>query len=98
MATVVTPNPSILGWRISSWKGADVPGQPRGSTKEQSRMLGGTFTLLGIPPATYKLFAWKTSPDGAEQTPEFLSKFDSGGQTIIVGPGSSSEVHLQVIP
>jgi len=59
---------------------------------------GGTFTLLGIPPGTYKLFAWKTSPDGAEQTPEFLSKFDSGGQTIIVGPGSSSEVHLQVIP
>ncbi len=59
---------------------------------------GGTFTLLGIPPGTYKLFAWKTSPDGAEQTPEFLSKFDSGGQTIIVGPGSSSEVHLRVIP
>jgi hypothetical protein len=57
----------------------------------------GAFTVQGVAPGTYKLFAWRVSPDGAEQTPEFLSRFESGGLAVTVGLGSSVEVPLQAI-
>jgi hypothetical protein len=57
----------------------------------------GAFTLQGISPGAYKLFAWNVSPDGADQTPEFLSKVESRGLPVTVELGGSADVQVRAI-
>jgi hypothetical protein len=58
----------------------------------------GNFSLRGIAPGEYKLFAWQDAPGGAYQNADFISKYDSLGQAVTVGPGSSIKVQIRTIP
>ncbi|HET9130718.1 MAG TPA: carboxypeptidase-like regulatory domain-containing protein, partial [Terriglobia bacterium] len=107
---VVDPNGAILQGTVVGADGKPaanatvvlVPIQARrqnallyknGATNES-----GTFTLRGISPGPYTIFAWESVPPTAWQNAEFLSKFESRGQQITLSATSVANVQLNVIP
>ncbi|HEX4999958.1 MAG TPA: hypothetical protein VFY29_17185, partial [Terriglobia bacterium] len=58
----------------------------------------GNFTLRGVAPGIYKLFAWEDVPNTAWQNAEFLSRYEQLGQTITVMGGESLNTSLKLIP
>jgi protocatechuate 3,4-dioxygenase beta subunit len=58
----------------------------------------GSFTLRGVSPGPYTIFAWESVPPTAWQNAEFISKYEARGQQINLSASSSAEVQLNVIP
>lgn len=58
----------------------------------------GRFTLRGISPGEYKLFAWEEMEPGAYQDPEFLKLYEGRGTAVRVEEGSRLRVELKLIP
>ena len=58
----------------------------------------GSFTLRGVSPGPYTIFAWESVPPGAWQNAEFISKYEARGQQISLRALSVAEVQLNVIP
>jgi hypothetical protein len=58
----------------------------------------GTFSLTGVAPGRYKLFAWESMPSGAEFNAEFMDRYRDDGTDITVVPGDTSDVELRLIP
>jgi hypothetical protein len=50
----------------------------------------GFFTMLAVPPGTYKLFAWENLQTGIYENQEFMAKHESSGKSIVVSPGSTT--------
>ena len=57
----------------------------------------GNFTIAGLAPGRYKLFAWEGIVDGAWMNPEFLSKYDDLVTGIRVTPGKAEGLRVPVI-
>jgi len=57
---------------------------------------GGEFTIPGVPPGQYKVFAWEPDPTGEVSKPDFILKHDSMGTPVVVNPGAASQVQLQL--
>jgi len=57
----------------------------------------GHFSITGIAPGEYKLFAWQQIEDGAYQDPEFLKPYENQGQAITIREGSRETAQLKVI-
>jgi len=57
----------------------------------------GHFTIAGIAPGEYKLFAWEQIEDGAYQDPEFLKPYENQGQAVTIREGSRETAELKVI-
>jgi hypothetical protein len=74
----------------------------RGNTMRYSRAVGdplGKFTMRGIAPGEYKIFAWNGVPGTvAPQNAEFLASIESKGITVTVRAGSSQNVQLTALP
>jgi protocatechuate 3,4-dioxygenase beta subunit len=58
----------------------------------------GHFSLKGISPGEYKLFAWEDVENGAYQDPEFLQPFENQGETVTIREGSRENRQLKLIP
>jgi hypothetical protein len=59
----------------------------------------GTFTLNGVAPGSYKLFAWEQIPNGAEQDSDFMREYDLLGTSINMTAGlAQTNVQLTPIP
>ncbi len=58
----------------------------------------GAFTLRGIPPGDYKLFAWEEIERGAYQDSAFLRRYEEQGELVEVEEGSRLSVRLKIIP
>lgn len=58
----------------------------------------GKFSLKGIAPGEYKLFAWEQIEMGAYQDPEFLKPFDSKGESVSIKQKSQETRQLKAIP
>ena len=58
----------------------------------------GQFTLNGVPPGSYKLFAWEEIPDGAYQYPDFIRRYEDRGQLVTVGANGSVNADVRLIP
>jgi Carboxypeptidase regulatory-like domain len=58
----------------------------------------GQFTLQGIPPGEYKLFAWEDIEPGSYMDPEFLKPHDSRSQKITIKENSQQQVKLAQVP
>jgi hypothetical protein len=58
----------------------------------------GHFTLRGLPPGDYALFAWESVDGEAYYNPEFLSAYDGQGKVLHVNEGDRASVQLQAIP
>ncbi|HTS34268.1 MAG TPA: carboxypeptidase-like regulatory domain-containing protein [Candidatus Solibacter sp.] len=58
----------------------------------------GHFTLHGISPGEYTLFAWESVDGEAYYSPEFLKGYEEQGTAIHVGEGDRKSVKLVAIP
>ena len=58
----------------------------------------GRFTLHGIVPGDYTLFAWESVEGGAYYNPEFLKTCEQQGSAMRVGEGERKSVQVSVIP
>jgi len=70
----------------------------RGLYKNATTDDQGRFSLSGIRPGEYKLFAWETLPDGAWLNAEFLANYEAQGRPINVVSTATQKVALPVIP
>ena len=57
----------------------------------------GTFTLQGVPPGSYKVFAWEQVEANAWMDPDFRRPFDALSATAKLENGLSPNVTLRVI-
>jgi Carboxypeptidase regulatory-like domain len=58
----------------------------------------GHFTLRGIRPGDYTLFAWESIEGDAYFNPEFLKSYEGQGSTLKAGEGERKSVQVNVIP
>jgi hypothetical protein len=58
----------------------------------------GRFTLHGIEPGDYTLFAWESVDGEAYYNPEFLKSYEGQGSALRVGEGERKTVRVEVIP
>jgi protocatechuate 3,4-dioxygenase beta subunit len=54
----------------------------------------GNYSLRGITPGEYKLFAWPAQVNGAFYNAEFLAKYEESGLPITVGANSKATVKI----
>ncbi len=59
---------------------------------------GGHFTLHGLAPGNYTLFAWESVEGEAYYDPEFVKLYEGQGSTLRLSEGDHKSVPLQLIP
>ncbi len=59
---------------------------------------GGRFTLRGLPPGDYTVFAWESVDGEAYYNPEFLKNYDGQGKALRVSEGDRTNLQLKTIP
>jgi len=57
----------------------------------------GRFSIRGIPPGDYTLFAWESDEGSAYQDPQFLGPYKDRGKAIHVEEGSQLNSQLELI-
>ena len=65
--------------------------------KSASTDQNGRFSLQGIPPGDYKLFAWEDVEDGIWFDPDFLKSREEKGETVKVEARQTTTKQLSVI-
>jgi hypothetical protein len=58
----------------------------------------GRFTLRGIAPGDYKVFAWESIPAFAYQNAAFIAKHEDRGKIVRVGQSGTATAELTIIP
>jgi len=58
----------------------------------------GGFSLQGIAPGDYKLFAWQGIDMGSYQDPDFLKRFENRGEPVNLVENGNQSVQLKIIP
>ncbi len=58
----------------------------------------GRFTLRGMPPGNYTLFAWESVDGEAYYNPEFLKSYEGQGKAVSLGEGERKTLQLRAIP
>jgi hypothetical protein len=66
--------------------------------KEATTDRNGGFTIAGIRPGDYKLFAWDDVEPGSWWDPEFLSHYEEKGERVKIEANGSLGVNLRLIP
>jgi hypothetical protein len=57
----------------------------------------GTFTLRGLAPGTYKLFAWDSLINGGELNADFLKDYEERGVPVTLAAGAQLKLQIPVI-
>jgi hypothetical protein len=70
------------------------PDRYRKAVSDQS----GRFTLRGLPPGEYTLFAWESVDGEAYYNPEFLKSYEGQGKALHVNEGEHTSLQLKAIP
>jgi protocatechuate 3,4-dioxygenase beta subunit len=77
----------------------DAPRRTQASLyKVASSDLTGKFSIRGVTPGAYRLFAWESVDDGAWQDAAFLRAFENRGAAVRASEGSRQTIQLTVIP
>jgi hypothetical protein len=58
----------------------------------------GEFSIRGLAPGEYQLFAWDVLPQGAEQDSRFLAIYEGKGITVGVNRAVKTDVQLRLLP
>jgi hypothetical protein len=93
---------NVAGTPLREVTVALVPSEPRRQNKMFFKAakadVKGQFTIAGIAPGDYKLFAWEKVPGDAFLNSRYLSQYESAGISITVSSGSTTTKDLIVIP
>jgi hypothetical protein len=57
----------------------------------------GRFTLKGVEPGEYKVYAWEDIEPGAYMDPDFLKLHDGRGEAISLGEGATQDKQIKAI-
>jgi hypothetical protein len=57
----------------------------------------GSFTMSGVAPGQYSLFAWESVPGTAYLSAEFMAPYEAKGQAITITEGAISNTEVKVI-
>lgn len=69
-----------------------IPGRfPTGSTDQH-----GLFTIRGMAPGSYTLYAWQDLEEGVWRDPDFLKSQAANGKTVKVGEASDQRVEVKI--
>jgi hypothetical protein len=78
-----------------------VPDPPHRDREEMYSMKAtdafGHFSLLGLPPGDFKLFAWELVQGKNYTDPDFFKAFEDRGTPVHMGEGQQQQVQLEVI-
>jgi len=78
-----------------------VPDPPRRDREEMYSIATtddfGRFSLSGLPPGNFKLFAWETVPATDYTDPDFLRAFEDRGTPVRIEEAQQQTVQLEVI-
>ncbi|HEX8816138.1 MAG TPA: carboxypeptidase regulatory-like domain-containing protein [Terriglobales bacterium] len=58
----------------------------------------GKFSIAGLIPGDYKLFAFDDMRRGAMMDPDFLAEFETAGKDVTLKEGDSATIQIDVIP
>jgi len=58
----------------------------------------GRFTLRGLAPGDYTLFAWESVDGEAYYNPEFLKSYEGQGKALHLAEGGRKSVQLRAVP
>jgi protocatechuate 3,4-dioxygenase beta subunit len=58
----------------------------------------GHFSLRGVPPGSYTVYAWEALEQGEYQDPDFLKQYSDSGKAIKISESSQMNIDLKVIP
>jgi hypothetical protein len=79
-----------------------VPDTARRHRPDQYRVSSsgadGQFSLGGIPPGDYKVFAWDSVDTNAWANAEFMSNYEEFGSAVTVGANAKISAQIRVIP
>jgi len=106
---VISPNGANVDGAISKdhqpFQGATVAIVPDHPHRGEKRLFkstttdqNGHFTLQGLAPGDYKVFAWEKIEPGAYTSPEFLQPFENLGESVHITEGSHNSVQVDLIP
>jgi hypothetical protein len=56
----------------------------------------GSFSISGVPPGVYQLFAWQSIPDTAWLNPEYMSRWEGRGQVVSIEAGRAVTVKARL--
>jgi len=109
MEIVVSPNGASVDGAIikdqQPFQGATitlVPDPPHRGERQLFKITttdqNGHFTIQGLPPGDYKVFAWEKIDPGAYTSPEFLQPYERLGEPIHITEGSRNSVQVDLIP
>jgi hypothetical protein len=57
----------------------------------------GRYSITGVDPGSYRIYAWDDVESGAWMDPEFLEPFKSKGRALRIDEGSRENLELKVI-
>ncbi len=58
----------------------------------------GRYSITGIAPGEYTLFAWEQMEENLYEDPGFLKRFESRGETVSIAENSCESKQLKLIP
>ena len=58
----------------------------------------GRFSIVGIAPGNYKIFAWEDAPSGAYRDPDFIRLYEDWGQSVEIQQRGQAQVQVRLIP
>jgi hypothetical protein len=58
----------------------------------------GRFSLKGVAPGEYTLYAWENVPGTAWMNSDFLAKYQNRGRAVVVSQGARLDSQLELIP
>ena len=107
---VASPNGAVAEGVVTDQKGEPVANavivavpetRLRGHVERYRKTVSdqsGRFTLHGIQPGEYSLFAWESVDGEAYYDPEFLKNYEPQGSALRVSEGDRKSVQLTLIP
>ena len=106
---VVSPNGASVNGAITKdqqpFQGATVAIVPDPPHRGEHRLFkstttdqNGHFTLQGLAPGDYKVFAWEKIEAGAYTSLEFLQPYENQGESVHLTEGSRNTAQVDLIP
>jgi hypothetical protein len=110
MTVVINPNGGQVDGAVQNAKGDAAAGatvtlipdaEHRSITwmyKNANTDQNGHFTIKGVRPGEYKIYAWEDLEPGAQQDPDFVKPHESAAEAVSVKESSHETVQLKVVP